>query len=373
MSKQRDGVIERKGKIYARVYYRDGAGRERVREKLARNRTHAKELRRQMLAELRTRGDAGLTGERMTFRELADEYARRKLIPAQYVGARKVRGLRHWKRPRAMLRMLTEHFGARLIRAITWADLEEFKHLRLNTPTWRGDERAIATVNRELQLLRAVLNFARRNQWLAANPFNQGDPLILQSEETQRERLLTPDEERRLLAACRGVARAHLRPILICALDTAMRWGEIRQLEWTDVDFANRLIRIRATTTKTLRARVVGMTERLFEELEKLARQRELIRMDDRALVFGVRDNIKKGFAAICREAGVRDLRFHDLRHAATTRMIAAGVPDKLAMKITGHSQMTTFMRYINTDVETARQTAEALDLARRESQRMPE
>src|SRR5437762_1424962 len=82
------------------------------------------------------------------------------------------------------------------------------------------------TVNRELGVLRRVLNVALANGWIHRSPFTMGKSLISVGDEKPRERILTLEEEARLLAACEG-PRAHLRAILICALDTGMRRGEL--------------------------------------------------------------------------------------------------------------------------------------------------
>lgn len=69
----------------------------------------------------------------------------------------------------------------------------------------------------------------------------------------------------------------------------------------------------------------------------------------------------RKAFATACRRAEIKDLHFHDLRHTATTRMIRAGVPHAEVMKITGHTQMRTFMRYLNLVDESVQNTANIL------------
>jgi integrase len=77
-----------------------------------------------------------------------------------------------------------------------------------------------------------------------------GDPLISVADERKRERIIIRDEELRLLDACDNRYRSHLRPILICALDTGMRRGEILSLKWSDVDFDERVLTIRAFNTR---------------------------------------------------------------------------------------------------------------------------
>ena len=99
---------------------------------------------------------------------------------------------------------------------------------------------------------------------------------------------------------------------------------------------------------------------RLQEELRRLW---EVAPPDPEGLVFGVKNTVKRAFATACRLAGVADFRLHDCRHTATTRMIQAGMPPMEVMKITGHRQIATFLRYLNTNDQTARRTAEALDV----------
>ncbi len=98
--------------------------------------------------------------------------------------------------------------------------------------------------------------------------------------------MLSHNEEARLLAACTG-RRAHLRPLIICAIDTAMRRGELFKLCWRDVNLVTREITITALNSKTARARNVAMTPRIHEELERL---RAIAPPDDNCLVFGITD-----------------------------------------------------------------------------------
>jgi integrase len=136
-------------------------------------------------------------------------------------------------------------------------------------PSAPARPRSITSVNRELQLLRAMLNVAVRERWLRENPFTFGRGLIDISAERQRERILTPDEETRLLAICDADdRRRHLRPFLICALDTGMRFSEMRRMTWRQLDFDAGTITIIAAHTKTLKARRVRMSQRLQSELE---------------------------------------------------------------------------------------------------------
>src|SRR5205085_7291994 len=124
--------------------------------------------------------------------------------------------------------------------------------------------------------------------FILRNPFNCGEPLIQSSLERRRERILTIDEEKRLLDVCSGErkvkykrkgkeitdqidnGRTHLRALIIGLLDTGARKGEMLKLTWKFVDFDNRLITFQALTTKTLRTRQVAITQRFYDELKSL-------------------------------------------------------------------------------------------------------
>lgn len=99
---------------------------------------------------------------------------------------------------------------------------------------------------------------AVRESWINKNPFACGDSLISLALERKCERILSLEEERRLLAACEHPQQAHLRPVIICALDTGMRQGEVFKLKWADISFEAGTITIQAFNTKTLRERCVA-------------------------------------------------------------------------------------------------------------------
>jgi hypothetical protein len=107
-----------------------------------------------------------LETERMTFARLAKVYEERRLFEAEYHEGRKTAGLRSVKSAKTFLAVLKDYFGTRQVRSITHSDVEKFRRERLKTETVRGERRTIAAVNRELELLRAMLNFAKREGWL---------------------------------------------------------------------------------------------------------------------------------------------------------------------------------------------------------------
>lgn len=373
MAKERRGSIRTRkdGSIWARVTYVGNDGKRHELQRRAENRTQARFIIKGLLAELEERGDRGLDGQRMTFKELAAYYKEHKLIPAEYHGERKVAGLRAYKTPQGFLEVLVGCFGGKRIRDITHADLESFKRARLKQPVTRKVKnkagewviiktdkvRAIASVNRELETMRAVMSFAKRQRWISDNPFTEGQPLISKADENRRERVLTFTEEQRLLEACTN-QRAHLKPLVITALDTGMRRGELLKLRWREVDLETETITVTAMNSKTARARTIAMTPRVHDELNRLWKQSP---KDPKVLVFGIVDTVKRSWGSACEKARITEIRFHDLRHTALTRMIQAGILPLEVMKISGHTQMTTFTRYINPTGEAVQQAANRL------------
>lgn len=356
-----NGIIQKKNKTtgklewYARIVRVDGNGKRMQYTKKAESKSHARRLYDELADTFEDRQEKGIEGDKMSFRQLADLYRETKLIAAQYHGTgdnrRKIAGVRSLKPVLTYLEVLRTHFGAKLIRSLTQSDLEKFKLIRLKTNTIHGKERSIADVNRTLALMRQILNFAVQNKWLKESPF--GANLISTADENKRKRILTPDEERRLLAVCTG-EREHLRPLMILGIDTAMRKGEILKLRWQNIDFENRLIIVAATNTKTQTARLIPMTDRVLTELNRLWEQSGKISTNE---VFGVGD-FKRAFATAKRLAGVEDFHFHDGRHTGASRMILAGISPLLAKEVTGHSDLKMLSRYVNADASALRQIA---------------
>jgi len=242
------------------------------------------------------------------FKTVADRYSAHKVRPAQYRNDRKIAGLRSERTAKLRIKVLVEYLGEMPIDRITPATVEQFKLERLNTRTRNKTERQIASVNRELEQLRAILRYARNEGLISASPFERSSsPLISKADETKRTRVLSRDEEKRLLKACDTPERRHLKPLIVCAVDTGMRKGEMLSLRWSDINIKARSITVRATTTKTLQARVVPISKRLLDVLMELPGQ------SPTDPVFTHR-KWQNGWDAACRDAKIEGLRWHDLR-----------------------------------------------------------
>ena len=105
---------------------------------------------------------------------------------------------------------------------------------------------------------------------------------------------------------------------------------------------------------RTKTERIVGITPRLRNELERIWEQST---KDLSTTVFGVK-SIKTAFKTACRKAEIENFRFRDCRHTATTRMVNSGMPQAEIMKVTGHTQLKTFLRYVNLTAESVSNSA---------------
>jgi integrase len=281
-----------------------------------------------------------------TFADLAKEFEKKRLIPAEYVGERKIAGRRDLSAPKSWLKSLVNKFGRLPLASITHSHIEEYKRELAKRPTRSGKQRSVTSINRELEFLRTILNYAVTNNMLTRNPFaaGKGKKLIDRAAENKRERFPTFGEEMLLLSFCVGggrLGREHLRPVLIVAADTGLRRNELFTLENSDLDFENGVITVRAINAKTNHSRQIPMTRRVYDELKKLCEK------NPEGKVFGGLNAVKRSFGTACRLAGIEDLHLHDFRHAFVSRSILAGVPPAVALKASGHAS-DEWKRYLN-------------------------
>lgn len=353
-----DYCEERGGVLYARVALPNGDGTYRLKRKKVPNgnRTLARQWAEQELAKAGKQSThGGSTFE--TINDLANWYKRHYLSDATHV--------KDWESQSRKLDRIVAAFDNKLLSSFTTHDLTIYAKRRTTT-----DKVTQATINRDFALLRSAF---RRGHDADKSIQVPKFPIDLKKE-IERDRVLTADEEAAMLSHCVDVEsleydkkngthvntdkhqarRGHLRALIILAVDTALRRGEILSLSWEDIDMTGGVINVKASNTKTQKARKVGMTSRVYDELLKLNPQPS-------GRVFH-QNTVKRSFSTVCTRAGVKDLRFHDLRHTATTRLIRAGVPHAEVMKITGHTQIKTFLRYLNLLDDTVTNAASQLD-----------
>jgi integrase len=193
----------------------------------------------------------------------------------------------------------------------------------------RHAEKAVTdtTINRDLEALRHILFWAVDDGLLTANPLSR---LRLVPERRKPRSILGFEEEEQLLAA----AAPHLRQIIVAALDTGMRRGELLHQRWEHVDFNRRLLSVTQSKTAAGEGREIPLTERVYSLLQTLRQ--------DTGLLFTFKGKpiraIKTAWKAAIRRAGIRYCRFHDLRHTFNTRLMEAGVMQEVRKALMGHS-----------------------------------
>jgi integrase len=198
-----------------------------------------------------------------------------------------------------------------------------------------------STTNRELALLKKIFNLAIDWGFAAANPVLK--VRFFSEKDNQKERVLSEEEEIRLLAHC----SQNFKPIVITALNTGMRRNEILSLKWCEVDLKQRQILV--TRTKAGRNRLIPMNDTLFEVLRSLkpVSKSEYVFTSSRGKHFST---IRRAFTSACLRAGIKGLRFHDLRHTFGTRLIRSGVDIVTVQHLLGHYSVTVTQRYTHTD-----------------------
>ena len=222
-----------------------------------------------------------------------------------------------------------------------------------NTSTQKGKKRSAATVNRYMAALSAILSYAADGlRWISENPALRLKKL---KENPGRDRVLSHDEIKELLFAAKESKSPYLYCIILIALATGARQGEILKLEWTHIDFDNKYAAIKET--KNGRPRSIALCEPVIEELKRLY----AIRDPKKPLVFASRTvfgkiDIKKAWQQALKRAGIENCRAHDMRHTFCTYAAAQGASNMQLATATGHRTLSMLQHYTHLDVVATRQ-----------------
>ena len=206
-----------------------------------------------------------------------------------------------------------------------------------------GKRRSPATVSRYMASMSHAVNLAVREwEWLKNNPFSQIKKL---KEPRGRTRFLNEEERNRLLIACKASRNKVLHTIVVLAISTGMRRGEILNLKWKDVDLSRSQLTLLETKNDERRAvPVVGLAHQLLAKLSK-------VRRIDSQLVFPGRNPekpliIDTAFNSAKKNAKIEDFRFHDLRHTAASYLAMNGATLAEIAEVLGHKTLEMAKRY---------------------------
>jgi integrase len=250
-----------------------------------------------------------------------------------------------YRRDQTSIKNLRGFFAGKRLSAITPMLIEHYKRKRLKAG------KKPATINRELAALKHIFSIAI--DWKKVN-LNPVKSVKMLREDNVVTNLLSVEGEERLLAE----AAPHLRPFLICALDTGMRLGELLGLSWENVDLDLGIIRV--VKTKTRRNREIPISGRLDEVLRLLPRSTEHSRVF-LGIDGGPIKSLKEAYAAALERAELGKIRFHDLRHTFATRLVLGGVDLFTVKELLGHSTIITTQRYAHPNSRSKRDAIAAL------------
>jgi len=242
-----------------------------------------------------------------------------------------------WVTDEFRIKYLSEFFKGKFLYEIDAKDIERFKMERLKSNVGETEKTiSPSTVNRELGTLRGMFNKAVAWGKLQASPMKA---IQFLREPQGRLRFLETEEIATLLSNC----TAHLRPIVVLALFTGMRRGEILGLKWRDFDFKRRIITL--LDTKNGQKREVPMSETVNNAILQIREH------PDSPYVFcngqgKPRADIRTSFSTALNKSGITNFHFHDLRHTFASQLVMSGVDLNTVRELLGHKDITMTLRY---------------------------
>lgn len=220
------------------------------------------------------------------------------------------------------LRHLLPFFGEQPLRSITKAAVREYREARHRAKPLRD-----ATINRDVSVLRHLLYWAVDEGYLTNNPLTR---LRLVPERRTPRPVLTFTEEEILLAH----AAPHLHDLIVAALDTGMRAGELLHQRWEQIDLTRGVLLVSRSKTIQGEGREIPLTSRMQTLLAAHRKETGYV------FTYGgerIAWSIKTAWRSVIRHLP-RHVRFHDLRHTFNTRLLEAGVLQEVRKALMGHT-----------------------------------
>jgi integrase len=325
------GQIRKRGEVYWIRYYRNG---KRLEESTrSSDRDVARRLLKMREGDVAKGVPVSPANSRVTFDNAAEDLEREY----KQNGRRSIDALE-----RRFKLHLTPYFGGRRLASLTTADVRAYVERR------QAAGAANATINRELAALKRLFNLAKRARRILADN-------VPHIEMLQEDNIRTGFFERDQFEAMRAALPAELRAVVTFAYLTGWRKNEILSLDWRQVDFAAGTVTLDPGTTKNRDGRVFpfaalpelkALLEAQRDETSALEREKAVII----APVFhrsGARIvSIDGAWRTACTAAGCPGRILHDFRRTAVRNLVRAGVPERVAMLLSGHKTRSVFERY---------------------------
>ena len=254
-----------------------------------------------------------------------------------------------------MIRQLAAEFRGKCLHQIDNLSIRQFMARRLKVVR-------PASVNRELQTIKSMFN--RAIEWGMFFGVNPAVGIKNIPPNNSRCRWLTEAEQERLLSSCQGLTRV----VVLIALKTGMRWGEIITLKWKQtpcsnyVDFENGVIFIHESLAKSQRSRHIPLSNAVrlaLQEVEHIAGTDYIFLNPRTAKPIG---SFKKSFHTALNKSGITDFRFHDLRHTFASQLVRCGVDLYVVQKLLGHATPKMTQRYAHLRADQLKEAIEKID-----------
>ena len=241
---------------------------------------------------------------------------------------------RSFNSKQTFIKALSVAFGKVPIRRFTTHLVEKYQSQMI------AAGRKPSTANRHIATLKHMFTKASTWDLIDEETLKRVRRVKLLEENNRRLRFLSIEECQTLIAVC----PPHLRPIVVTALNTGMRKEEILSLEWDKhIDMVHGFILLDLTKNGERREIPINATLRgVFQSL---------IRRIDSTYVFHDKDgkrylDMRTAFMSTCRRAGIKDFRFHDLRHTFASQLVMAGIDLATIKELLGHKDLTMTLRY---------------------------